>query len=184
MRLFAAIPIAEPVRDQLDRLIRRLERRAWPIRWTRTDAFHLTLKFYGEVAEARLHEISAALESAALGTGVLPMALSGTGAFPAWSRPRVLWLGLEAPPALELLQHRVETASASLGFPVEGSPFTPHITLGRLKDGARLPTAALSDLQGIALAGSFLADALVLYESRVGPQGAGHTPRGTFALSS
>jgi 2'-5' RNA ligase len=53
------------------------------------------------------------------------------------SRPRVLWLGVERHPALELLANDVERALGDFGFAPELRPFSPHLTVGRAKKDAR-----------------------------------------------
>lgn len=108
-----------------------------PIKWVRPEGIHVTLKFLGEVAEGREPEVRAALGRAVSGSRVLPLVVGGFGAFPDLERPRVIWAGLEAAPALELLQHRVEQGFGPLGFPPDGRPFRPHLTLGRAARDAR-----------------------------------------------
>lgn len=108
-----------------------------PIKWVRPEGIHVTLKFLGEVQDEREPELRAALARAAAGGRPLPLAVEGFGAFPALERPRVIWAGLEPDPQLELLQHRVEQEFAPLGFPAEGRPFRPHLTLGRAAREAR-----------------------------------------------
>jgi RNA 2',3'-cyclic 3'-phosphodiesterase len=91
--------------------------------------------------------------------------LGELGAFPSRSRPRVLWVGVDAPPALELLQDRIERGCEAIGFPPEGAPFQPHITLGRVREGQRLPPGGLDDhAQGFERV-PFVGNELVLYES-------------------
>src|SRR5439155_965783 len=63
--------------------------------------------------------------------------LGGFGVFPDFAHPRVIWVGITAEPALEILQHRVEQEFEPLGFPTEGRPFRPHLTLGRAGREAR-----------------------------------------------
>jgi len=121
-RLWAA---AEPLREL------RL-----PVRWVSAEALHLTLKFLGEVSEAKLGELGEALEHAVVGARALPVTIDTFGAFPDATRPSVVWAGIVQDPALELLQHGVERAFAPLGFPPEGRPFRPHITLGRTRRDA------------------------------------------------
>lgn len=109
-------------------------------KWVRAENIHLSLKFLGEVEEARGPELQAALQRAA-GTGSKPrplaLQISGFGVFPDYHRPRVLWAGVTADPDLELLQHGVEQAFAPLGFPMEARPFRPHVTLARAGRDAR-----------------------------------------------
>lgn len=165
MRLFAGVPVPDPAREQILKLLRRLREGGWPVRWVHDEGLHLTLKFYGEVAGERLDVIGEALRYAADGTGTLSLRLSEIGAFPSRSRPRVLWVGIDAPPALELLHDRIERGSEAIGFPPEGVPFQPHVTLGRVREGQRLPPGGLEDYVDGFEQAPFVAQELVLYES-------------------
>jgi 2'-5' RNA ligase len=182
MRLFAAIPVEGEVRRTLQPLLARWAATDWPVKWAPPDALHLTVKFLGEVAPDRLPGIVTALGDATLGTPALPLVLRELGAFPTLDRPRVLWAGLDGEAALELLADRVERACAALGFAVEGRPFRPHVTLGRVREGRRLPLPAIQQLQQARVAGQSVGDRLVLFESRTLPGGASYTERATFPL--
>lgn len=165
MRLFAAVPIPSPARDEVAGLLGRLRACELPVRWVADEGLHLTLKFYGEISADRLEVIGEALRQAGEGAEPLPLRLGELGAFPSPGRARVLWMAIEAPPALELLQDRLERRSEAIGFPPEGVPYRPHVTLGRVREGER---CRLSDLER---AGEryervpFLATDVVLYES-------------------
>jgi RNA 2',3'-cyclic 3'-phosphodiesterase len=165
MRLFAAVPVTEPAREQILRLLGKLREAGWPVRWVHDEGLHMTLKFFGEVAPERLDVIAEALRFAARGAEPLPLELGDLGAFPSRSRPRVLWVGVQAPAGLELLQDRIERGCEAIGFPPEGAPFQPHITLGRLREGQRLPSGGLDDHAESFEQVSFEARQLVLYES-------------------
>ena len=108
MRLFAGVPIVDDARRELVALLARLRACDWPVRWVHEEGSHLTLKFYGEVAPERLEVIEESVRFAGQGTGPLALQLGALGAFPSVSRPRVLWVGIEAPPELGLLQERLE----------------------------------------------------------------------------
>jgi len=166
MRLFAALPIGGEARAELNRWLARFQDRGWPVRWVRPEGLHLTLKFLGSVEESRLPAIEQALLAACEGTPRLGLSLKDFGTFPAARRARVLWAGLEADPALELLAHRLEGQFEALGFPVEGRPFRPHVTLGRVKEGRWLPGDVAEELQEAHPAATHLADRVVLFESQ------------------
>ena len=129
------------------------------MKWVRPENIHLSLKFLGNVDDAREAELRAALRQAA-SAGDEPRALmlqiEGFGVFPHYRRPNVLWAGVAADPALELLQHRVEQAFAPLGFPTEARAFRPHVTLGRARRDAtqRDFTGLEEQLQAIAFSES------------------------------
>jgi 2'-5' RNA ligase len=165
MRLFAAVPVPDPAREQILRLLGKLREAGWPVRWVHDEGLHMTLKFFGEVAPERLDVIAEALRFAADGADTLALELGELGAFPSRNRPRVLWVGVQAPAALEVLQDRIERGCEAIGFPPEGAPFQPHITLGRVREGQRLPTGGLEDHADGFERVSFVALQLVLYES-------------------
>ena len=136
--------------------------RGLPVKWVRADGLHLTLKFLGDVDDAREAELRTALAQAA-GGGSEPRGvtvhLEGFGVFPDFRRPRVVWAGVAPDPALELLQHRVEQVFAPLGFPTEARAFRPHITLGRAGRDAR--PRDFTGLEGALTALTFAETALV-----------------------
>lgn len=173
MRLFVALNLPPSTREALARAVRPLVSRDYPVRWTRADAIHLTLKFLGEADESRLPELAAALERAARGARPLPLAIGGFGAFPAAERPRVVWVGIAPDPALELLQHAVEREFEPLGFPGEARPFRPHLTLGRATSGAK-PRAFqgfAEALEALAFAETVLVSSVELMKSTPGGNG-------------
>lgn len=126
----------------------RAGREKLPVKWVRPENIHLSLKFLGEVEEAREPELRGALKQAAGSRSEprplhppdprpLTLQITGFGVFPDYHQPRVLWVGVTPEPGLELLQHEVEQAFAPLGFPIEARAFRPHLTLGRAARDAR-----------------------------------------------
>ena len=131
MRLFVALNLPETVRKALCTCVRPLQSMGFALRWMTPQQVHLTLKFLGDVEREREGELVAALGRACTGARPVTLSLAGFGVFPRYERPRVVWVGVAAEPALELLQHRLEQEFAPLGFPTEARTFRPHITLGR-----------------------------------------------------
>lgn len=174
MRLFVAINLPEDLRRSMWDAAVDLRSARYPIRWVRPESVHLTLKFLGEVPADREREISDAMRSATAGGKPFVLPVGGFGAFPDSRRPRVVWLGCEAVPQLELLKHRVEQVMERQGFPLEGRPFRPHLTLGRVKRNARS-----TDFEGFAEAlgesefsGEMLVRSIDLMMSKLGRGGA------------
>ncbi|HTE45659.1 MAG TPA: RNA 2',3'-cyclic phosphodiesterase [Gemmatimonadaceae bacterium] len=132
MRLFLAINLPADVRSEITAATAALRDCAPELGWVREAKLHLTLKFLGEQPPERAGEIQAAIASVAGRHRELNMELGGIGAFPNFRRPRVVWLGVGQDPRLELLHHDVETAGERIGFEVDGRPFRPHLTLGRV----------------------------------------------------
>jgi 2'-5' RNA ligase len=171
MRLFAGVPVADGARGEVVALLGRLRACDWPVRWVHDEVLHMTLKFYGEVAPERLEVIEESVRIAVRGCGRLLLRLDRLGAFPTPTRPRVLWIGIDAPAELTLLRERIEQGGEAIGFPPEGAPFRPHVTLGRVREGQRIPRGGLDDHQGSYTLATFVADRVVLYESVLTKQG-------------
>ncbi|HMZ18552.1 MAG TPA: RNA 2',3'-cyclic phosphodiesterase, partial [Blastocatellia bacterium] len=94
MRTFIAIEIPPTVKTALAALQTELRRAAADVGWTTAENFHLTLRFLGEVEEARLGEIRRVCDETAATVSSFTLRLSGAGAFPNVRQPRVLWAGV------------------------------------------------------------------------------------------
>jgi 2'-5' RNA ligase len=94
---------------------------------------HLTLKFLDDQPLETADAVRAATAQIAGRHRELTMHLGGIGAFPNFRRSRVVWMGVEQDPRLELLHNDIEVACEALGFDVDGRPFHPHLTLARVK---------------------------------------------------
>jgi 2'-5' RNA ligase len=139
MRLFAAITPPAGALAELEALAAPL-RPAWPgLRWTRSDAWHVTLAFLGEVDESILPELRSRLERAARRHPGLELSIGNAGAFSAAARARVLWAGIHGDQrALRALAASVAAGARRAGAApaAEGRQFRPHLTLARCKEPA------------------------------------------------
>ncbi|HEU4563374.1 MAG TPA: RNA 2',3'-cyclic phosphodiesterase [Gemmatimonadaceae bacterium] len=133
MRLFIAVNLPLEERRAMFAAAQPLRAAAPGASWVRAENLHVTIKFLGEVAEERVTELRTALSEAVAPHRAFALALGGAGAFPNLRAPRVVWMGAAPEPRLELVHHDIESACAALGYPVEGRPFRPHVTLGRVK---------------------------------------------------
>jgi 2'-5' RNA ligase len=154
----------------------RQRREQLPVKWVRPENIHLSLKFLGDVEDARELELRSALKQAAGQLSEprpLTLQMEGFGVFPDYHRPHVLWVGVTPDPALELLQHGVEQAFAPLGFPTEARTFRPHVTLARAARDARPRAfAGLEEvLTGIKFAATVTVAEVDLMQSTLHPEG-------------
>lgn len=174
MRLFVALNLPETVRASLWATAAPLRDRGFPVKWVRPEGIHLTLKFLGEVAADRQGDVQAGIGRACAGARALPLTLDGFGAFPDTRRPRVVWTGITPEPALELLQHGLERELGPLGFPPEGRPFRPHVTLGRAdRDAKTREFAGFADaLAGLTFNDTVVVETVDLMRSTLQPGGA------------
>ncbi len=187
IRAFVAIELPEPIRQQLAGLTQRLQAlRLSGIRWVATENTHLTLKFLGDAAPQSLNRLVAGLKPALQSVVPFPIQVTGLGAFPNLRRPRVVWTGLQAPPALEGLYRLVEAQAAQAGFQPEARGFSPHLTLGRVQQSARGEevariAAALGQVQ-VGLLGEFNAGGITLFRSDLRPNGPIYTRLAEISL--
>jgi len=174
MRLFFAIELGDDLLDLLEETTAPLVAEAPELAWVARDKRHLTLKFLGDVDEAAVPRLTMAADRAAGRQASLEMSVRELGAFPNFRRARVVWIGVEQDPRLELLHHDLEEACVYEGFEVEGRPFRPHITLARVR--TPLPVQRMRSLARVArsvrVRATVPVERITLFESTLAPSGA------------
>ncbi|MBN1439862.1 MAG: RNA 2',3'-cyclic phosphodiesterase [Anaerolineales bacterium] len=146
VRAFIAIGLSADVRRWLIDARAGLERKipSGAVRWTDPGGIHLTLKFLGEISTARIGGICEVMDGLASFSRPFLISPGGLGCFPDARRLRVIWAGVRADPQLTDLQKRLEVDLEKIGFPAERRAFSPHLTLGRVRDG--VPSGSLEEL--------------------------------------
>ena len=140
IRTFIAIELEEAHHRALRNVQLRFqrERAATFVRWVAPENIHLTVKFLGDVDATAMPTLQRAVAEACVGITPFTLRLNGAGAFPNTRRPNVVWVGLGGQvERAALLAQRVDDACAALGMPRDDRPFSPHLTLGRVKRDAR-----------------------------------------------
>lgn len=133
MRVFLAInPPAEVLRHAWEATA-SLREASPELAWVAEPKIHLTLKFLGAVDESAIPPLVESMRSIARTHAAPVVHVRDVGAFPSLRRPRVVWLGIEPEPRLELLHHDIEVACDKLGHELEGKAYRPHLTLGRAR---------------------------------------------------
>ena len=138
IRSFIAIELPEELKLALTRLRDQLKSGSQtPVKWVDPYSIHLTLKFLGNISKDMGGKITMALEEAIRGISPFHLEAKGLGVFPSLKRVQVVWVGVTGEvDRLSQLQQRIESSLATLGFVPESRPFTPHLTLARLRDQA------------------------------------------------
>ena len=181
MRLFTAITLPQDVIVALARLMDRLRPTA-RVNWSSISNLHITTKFIGEWPKERLDELTAALQ-ALPEREPIPIEVRGLGFFPNPHSPRVFWAAVHAGPELAALARATDQALQLLGVPAEQRPFSPHLTLARIKEpvpvqGLRQAIASLPSTEF----GAFTADRFHLYLSQLNPGGSVYTRLSDYAF--
>jgi 2'-5' RNA ligase len=183
IRAFIAIHLPADVQEVLSAVSHELAPRVpdRAVTWVQPGRIHLTLRFLGDTPADRLGELASMLDTVSAQHRPFRLQLGRLGAFPNERRPRVVWVGLDGDvQRAAALQKALDAALLPLGWQPEGKPFSPHLTLGRVKrdnDQIRLPWG-----KGVAPA-SFTVEAIYLMESQLRPQGPLYTVRHASALA-
>jgi len=169
VRAFVAVQIDAGTVSAIENFVQLLQAHGDAVSWVKRDNLHVTLRFLGDaVAAEKIPRLD--LELARIGAETPPFTLDahGVGAFPNLERPRVIWVGLYNE-ALAPLAARVESAARESGFAPETRLYTPHLTIGRIRDLHRwaplhdnLVRAAHCEF------GSSKVDSMILYRSILG----------------
>jgi len=102
--------------------------------------------------------------------------ISWLGVFPNSHRPRVLWMGFQPEEPLKELHDLWTQALGQEGLAIENQPFSPHLTIGRFRQGERGSEQRLTDLAKSVPVVALTVNKLVLYDSHLKPEGAEHIP--------
>ena len=137
IRSFIAIELPEEVKSGLRRLQSELTLARYTfVKCVSTEGIHLTLKFLGNISPQKVAEITGVMEQASQGVSPFQLEISEVGGFPNLRQPRVLWVGIKGElDKLIAWQGRIDNGLVPLGFAKESRPFTPHLTLARLREG-------------------------------------------------
>lgn len=192
IRAFLAVELSHSLRGELATLQQELKHRIEPelkrgtrISWAQPASIHLTLKFLGDMDEQVIEPLRAAVEQA-IGSQVPVMVpFERLGVFPRPDSPRVLWVGpsetwekgIEATRVAEI-HGAIEQVCDGLSFLRETRPFSPHLTLARIKIGERQVGVALakSDALNRPLSlGQLAVDSVSLMQSELKPTGSVYT---------
>lgn len=181
LRAFIAVEIPPAIQQAIHSETESLRRALGSelVRWVPCQNLHLTLKFLGDISSANVNMLEEMLTAEAGRVSAFSIRASGLGSFPTPKRARVLWVGLHAPAGLAALQHGIESAAAKLGYEAEQRPFSPHLTIGRVRQ-----QVTASDQQAISKAlerthvgdlGEAEISSVYLYKSDLNRDGAVYT---------
>lgn len=192
VRAFLAIELPQELRTTLaaieQDMKRQLERtvdRHVRISWVRPDSMHLTLRFLGDTVDESIEPLRVAIEESMSAHQAIPIPLERLGTFPRPQAPRVLWVGPSVSweqgreaQRLTSLHRAVEACCRAANFAPEERPFSPHLTLARIKEGERQVGQALAQnglLERPVAIGMLPVEAIVLMKSELRPTGSVYT---------
>ena len=138
LRAFIAVELPLEIRQNIQHATSNLRRDTGSlIRWVEAENMHLTLKFLGDIPSANVEALTQMIHAQADSFNCFDIYLTGIGSFPSPKRPRVIYIGIHAPAALEAFQRQIESAAHRLGYTAEERAFAPHLTIGRVRQHVR-----------------------------------------------
>ncbi|MBI4640071.1 MAG: RNA 2',3'-cyclic phosphodiesterase [Candidatus Tectomicrobia bacterium] len=184
IRSFIAINFPEEIISEILAIQAQLKRSQSSVRWVEGKNLHLTLKFLGEISEEQVETVKVAMGATLERISPFFIELGGVGAFPNLKRPRIIWVGIHDPSdQLSLLYRRLEERLDQIGFVPEEKRFTPHLTLGRVRDARNVES-----LEGLihslreAEVGRAKISHIYLMKSLLTPQGSLYSSLASFEL--
>lgn len=188
IRTFVAIDLDKKLKNELGQLIKYLEPyTVESVKWVSYDGMHITLKFLGNTKKEMIKDIIQVINDVCQNRLRFKLKLSSFGFFPNINRPRVLWMGIEGDITnLMDLQHDLEIGMNKLGFDTEKRDFSPHITLGRVREGHKINGLVLKSKIEEYITWQFhefTVDKVDLVMSTLLPSGAVYTNLGSIKLS-
>ncbi len=177
MRAFLGIALLPAIRASLERLQQGLARSGADVKWVEPSHLHVTLKFLGEISDAQRQAIEALVARVTASEAPFAIRLNALGAFPSLTAPRVVWVDAgEGGEAVARIAEAIEREGAAIPLRKEEHPFSPHITLGRVRSprGRQALVAALQDARWEPPP-PWRVSAVTLYESVLRPDGPHYT---------
>jgi len=160
-----------------------------PVRWVRPETVHLTLRFLGETSSAGLDPLLRSVEAGARSWLPFDLHVRGLGCFPDLRRPRIVWIGAaDGSGSLLSIAQGLEQIARTEGFAPEQRPFSPHITVARVKDrlsaeGARRFSSFVRDSSEVNF-GSLRVESVDLMRSELKPTGPVYSLIAALALGA
>src|SRR4030066_2126932 len=118
IRAFIAIDLSPEIHQRLEDVLQdyRKQLDKVPIRWVAVMNIHLTLKYLGDVSLSNLNMLTNMIQAEVSNHRQFEISVVCSGAYPNIRQPRVIWVGVEAPQELLVVQNGIESATTRLGY--------------------------------------------------------------------
>lgn len=181
IRCFSAIEISGSIKNLIENILYDFSSEFSDcVKWVTANNIHLTLKFLKDFNYLHVHTLENEMKQKLCSVPIFQIKSRQIGFFPSANNPRIVWLGITAPPQIKIIYDELENITSAYGYRKENRSFTPHVTIGRIRNTAgkeqllklidkvklysSLLAPASMDVQEIALIKSTLTSQGPIYE--------------------
>jgi len=132
-RCFIAVNLPDVMKRTLEDVITELKKTGADVKWVNAGNIHFTLKFLGNTDASLIPAMTDALSKKLSLYNAFYITIADVGCFPSEKRPRVIWVGIKDSEVLTNIQKDVDAVFTGFGFAPEERPFSPHLTIGRVR---------------------------------------------------
>jgi len=132
LRTFMAVRTNTKIEEQVTKLQDFLKANGFFGSWPKKENAHLTLFFFGEIEDQKISVVENLMDKIVPPFKPFSLKVSEIGLFPNKGLPRVVWMKCEGNEILDLYKD-LNVELKKHGFSFE-ERFTPHLTVGRLKE--------------------------------------------------
>ena len=171
IRSFLAIDLAEDLKPKIADVQRQFKKTDANIKYVPSQNMHFTLKFFGNIDEDMVEEISEAVEKVIKSYSSFDLSIGGCGSFPNQNTIKVLWIGINEGSPIADLQKELDVEFKKLGFRKERN-YISHLTIGRPRNAKNKKQMkdAINSLKDIEI-GTMTVSKISLKKSTLTPQG-------------
>ena len=177
LRTFIAVDLSAEIIDEIDSIITYFKTQVpeGALKWVETDNLHLTIKFLGDISKAQLADVKVMIAAELRYFSSFVISVQELGMYPNKNHPRVIWLGIKGGQPLINMHQKLDQALIEAQIPKEGRPFSPHLTIARVRrrtdpDIAKVIGRTLSNFR-VDFLGEFPIEQVHLYQSELTRQG-------------
>jgi 2'-5' RNA ligase len=184
LRAFVAFSISDALRKRLGEIQTKIGQNMPHLRASKPQGIHITLSFLGDITQNQVYKIGEAMEAVCAKHEPMDFLCRKVGGFPDMEKPRVLWAGMDGDTdKMQAFHKDLTQVLKSIGMATENQPFTPHLTLFRLKQQKQMG-ALRKRIKSLSQEsfGPIHCDTLILYRSNLAPEGATYTKLKMVAL--
>jgi 2'-5' RNA ligase len=172
MRTFIGIKLDAGTREKIASALKPFKKITTPIKWVKSENWHLTMKFIGEVNDEKKDRIIRTMKEIPIPVQPFEIAVSGFGKFGRGDDLNIFWAGIEENETLKKIYLQIEDALEKIQVKREAREFRPHLTIGRNRKSFDFKSfVAIIEKEQSRHIASFIAGGFQIFQSILTPEG-------------